>query len=262
MKFMNTATKTSFNTAKSNNNNNVKEEKREKVSVKLDEHITLPITQGSALITSKELAKHINGVFKGIFTDYCGCNLTQSQFTVELELTLFFNETANNTAALTNAIERAIKPSGSIAQNLQMITANNRSKMYQFANGGKDVLENFVSNTYKNNKGKVNWGQLVTEQLDSGSRYQYLVVQGLDLNKILKFICGNKNKDGHKLEYKVSVIRSVNDQLQLNAMYGMYRPGVINYLLSVMMLDCDEVNKMVSSLGMIPNEGQIPMIRA
>lgn len=259
MEFMNTATKSSMNTAKQNNT--AKEEKREKFTVKLDEHITLPITQGSALITSKELAKHINGTFKGIFEDFCGCNLTQSQFTGELELTLFFNESANNTGALTKGIERAIKPSGSIAQNLQMITANNRSRMYQLSNEGKDVLELLISNTYKNNKGKVNWGQLVNEQLDSGSRYQYLVVQGLDLNKVLKFICGNKNDKGHKLEYKVLVIRSVNDQIQLNAMYGMYRPGVINYLLSVMILDCDEVNKMVSQLGMIPNEGQIPMIR-
>lgn len=261
MKFMNTATKTNFNTANTNKQNNAKEEKREKFTVKLEEHTKLHITQGSALITSKELAKHVNTLFKGIFTDYCGCNLTQSQFTGELELTLYFNETSKNDA-LTNAIERSIKPSGTIAQNLQMITANNRSRMYQLTNEGKDALEMLVSNNYKNNKGKVNWGQLVTEQLDSGSRYQYLVVQGLDINKVVKFMCGSKNKENHKLDYKVLIVRSVNDQIQLNATYGGYRPGVINYLLSILILDCDEVNRMISQLGMIPNEGQIPMIRA
>lgn len=54
-------------------------EKREKTKITIPGHPEFPVTNDGAIMTSTDISKHVNALFKRIFADYAGCRVFVDQ---------------------------------------------------------------------------------------------------------------------------------------------------------------------------------------
>lgn len=200
----------------------------------------------SKIISTIDLAKLVNSVFRNALADYEGCIILPTQ-TGQFDCTLYFKDHGpiRDTAQVKNLIS-ITGPNKSASPVDRIAAFNNRTanKLYMLSEETKQILSEFVI-TRKNQQ--INWNQLVFEQAEQAwnANIVYVKVCGIDIVKILKKIYGGK-VDGDRRDYNVTLMRPV---------------GLNNYLISIQQLDTKEVEKLAQSVGIIQTGNSIAMIR-
>lgn len=201
----------------------------------------------SKIISTIDLSKLVNSVFKNALADYEGCIILPMQ-NGQFDCTLYFKDHGGPVRG-GDQIKNLISVSGQnrVGSAVDKITAfNNRTsnKLYSLSEETKQILSEFI-NIKKNQK--INWNQLVFEQAEQAynATIVYVKVCGIDIVRILKKIYGGK-VDGDRRDYNITLMRPT---------------GLNNYLISIQQLDTKEVEKLAQSVGIIQTGNSIAMIR-
>lgn len=88
----------------------------------------------------------------------------------------------------------------------------------------------------------------------AGNRNDYVKVICLDLNLIIKAIYGNKNEEGHFVDYETKIVRPINN-------YGVMPSNALYALLEISMLDCKEMEELCKNIGMMQTVSGLPIVR-
>lgn len=250
---------TNFNqqTRNYNNNNNKggnqnAQQKREPLSLNIDP-LEFDGVMKSKLTTTISLAKVVNQLFRPVFTDYEGCIIAPDQFG-QLQAALYFKDKGHvrNQDEIKTLIPVTERVQGSSAMDRVMrMNLRNSSKSYDVSNETKEILSEFI---YTRGNAKVNWGQHIVEQTERGyNGYSiYVKVVGIDIVRLVRKLYGGKI-DGARIDYNVSIIKPI----------GMDMSGGMNqnYLINIQQLDSREVERLASEIGVVPVQGNIPMVR-
>ena len=248
-------------TAVTNQNNlnggNLNMNETVKPKVQIDTEVFSSTTK-SKLTTTLDLAGEINQIFRPIFADYEGCTLMPDNMG-NLQATLYFKDKGAITDPADKRIknlESAVAPTkgASPIDKINALNARNRNKAYTLTEETKQVLEEFILK--RSRDGKVNWKEItaeVTEQSHYG--YQiYVKVSGIDIISILRAKYGNKSEGekGSPVQYAILFNKPLSPM-----------PGVAatNYLITITQLDVREVETLCKNVGMMPVQGNIPIIR-
>lgn len=206
----------------------------------------------SKLTTTISLAKTVNQLFRPVFTDYEGCIIAPDQFG-QLQAALYFKDKGmngrdNSIKTLVPVTERVqgTSPIDRIAR----MNLRNSNKSYDVSEDTKEILSEFI---YSRGD-KVNWSQHIVEQTERNyNGYSiYVKVIGIDLVRLVRKIYGGKI-DGSRIDYNVSIVKPI----------GMSMVGGVNqnYLINIQQLDSKEVERLASEIGVVPVQGNIPMVR-
>lgn len=249
---------TNFNQSKNYNNNRGEKgqqqapQKQEALRINI-EPLEFDGVMKSKLTTTIALSKTINQLFRPIFTDYEGCIIAPDQFG-QLQAALYFKDKGMN------GREDSIKTLIPVTERVQGTSAidritrmnlRNSSKSYDVSKDTKEILSEFI---YTRGNSKVNWNQHIVEQTEQAyNGYSiYVKIIGIDIVRLVRKIYGGKI-NGSRIDYNISVVKPI----------GMDMTGGANqnYLINIQQLDSREVERLASEIGVVPVQGNIPMVR-
>ena len=206
----------------------------------------------SKLTTTIALSKTVNQLFRPIFSDYEGCIIAPDAYG-QLQVSLYFKDKGYSgredvIKSLIPVTER-VKGTSAIDRIMQM-NLRNSSKAYDLSKETKDILSEFF---YTRGNAKVNWNQHVVEQTERQYNGQliYVKVVGLDLVRLVRKIYGGKI-DGSRIDYNISIIKPIGADMN-----GFNQ----NFLINIQQLDSKEVERLANEIGVVPQVGQIQMVR-
>lgn len=250
---------TNFNQTRAYNNNNRGGNGNQNASQK-QEPLTLNIeplefdgVMKSKLTTTISLAKTVNQLFRPVFSDYEGCIIAPDQFG-QLQAALYFKDkpmvTREDSIKTLVPVTERVQGTSAIDRITRM-NLRNSSKSYDVSKDTKDILSEFI---YTRGNSKVNWNQHIVEQTErTYNGYSiYVKVIGIDLVRLVRKIYGGKI-DGSRIDYNISIVKPI----------GMDMSGGMNqnYLINIQQLDSKEVERLASEIGVVPVQGNIPMVR-
>lgn len=250
--------------SKNNNYNNTKKaeettEKKEKIinkiNIKPEDFVAIKSTE---LVTLTELTIKAKTLFQGIFEDCEGGSIEVDPSGKGIAVKMYFKDCGKEYDDSNKF--RCIRP---IGQNIGNSTLerlkgvgrlNNTSKKYELTPEAKEIFESFMVKR-STTKG-INWNEFVGEfnNVRSGINYISVMVTGIDINKIVKKIKGNKNENGNYVDYNVVIEKPIGFAS---------RTSDQNYLIAIERIDRNALTKFTEEkLGMyLKDNGQIPMIR-
>lgn len=220
-------------------------EKRKKTTINLAEHPEFPATNDCSIMTSQDLAKHVNALFRRVFADYAGCKVIldqkQDQSTgqlildqnhpIQLELYFALGKTDNDKKIyafkpITDKVkEQSVNGKMDYIEKCMghniTITQNKSSEITQDA---IDILSSMLwynvatrislNPTAKefNNLGIVVEATTVQGQTPymtpNTQKFVYNVVQFVDINSVLAMLFGG-SEDGSNMIYQVVPLKPI-----------------------------------------------------
>ena len=249
---------TNFNQSKNYNNNRGEKgqqqapQKQEALRINI-EPLEFDGVMKSKLTTTIALSKTINQLFRPIFTDYEGCIIAPDQFG-QLQAALYFKDKGMNRRedSIKTLIPVTERVQGTSAiDRITRMNLRNSSKSYDVSKDTKEILSEFI---YTRGNSKVNWNQHIVEQTEQAyNGYSiYVKIIGIDIVRLVRKIYGGKI-NGSRIDYNISVVKPI----------GMDMTGGANqnYLINIQQLDSREVERLASEIGVVPVQGNIPMVR-
>lgn len=224
------------------------DEKREKTKLEIIQPDEFPSTFRSGLITTMDLCKKINAMFKSAVSDYWGSTILPNPSTGQLELVIYLKDLGNSDKIKLIQPVTNINKNSSIMNRLTSLNNRQLGKTIELTQDGKDIFEDFVIR----NNGKVNWKQHTVEVTEAISTYQtnkyniYLKVFNLDLPSVLKTLWGSRGENGESYSYSINYIRPVSQQ---------------NHIIEVKNYDNRAIEALAEKVGLIPTVGNFGIVR-
>ena len=227
--------------------------KRDPYKIELAENVPFNSIASSVYISSSDLMKLVNELFRGAFADFEGSVFETARnagIGAEPTVSLFFNHGKYEDQP--TACERS---NGKNVGNALLDRTRNRDRQimegdrYIISEDGKDVIAPLLTQRNFNN-GNPNWKLLVGDFVDTASTGfftmtqapQYTKISGLSINKLCSLIYGEK-LNGKNYEYDVKIAGGINTP------WGGSPQLTVNYMLIVNRVDRDEVAKVYEKLG-------------
>jgi hypothetical protein len=240
---------------------NVAKEGRKKFTIELTEHESYDAIAQSMYLTSTELCHYTSDLFRSVFADFEGCvfeTINQGKgMPVMPTISLFFN----HKPAVAGEVRACELPGANSTGSTVIDAMHQRDRRltigdrYHITQDGKDVFETLLF-PYLYNNGKINWGQIVSECTENATQSsmfayggyhqpQYTKISGIDPNRLVDLIFGNKDKDGNKVEYNVSILTVLNP-----AQYANIGSTNMNYLLNISRVSEKELDELCNKMGL------------
>lgn len=192
-------------------------QERQKLSLRIDEHAEFVGLLDTIFTDTTEICTQIGSVFSGVFHDWYGSRIDIGQ-NREIITSLFFAE--NGSPNIENkpcAIERIAskKDADSMIRTINSYIGGNNSRRYQLTQDGKDILEAVIPLRAKNNKGKVEWQNLTSEEavqnpMNYTGQNQVVYRTIIDLNRFIRLLYGTKDENGTEYQYMVNLGNPIN----------------------------------------------------
>lgn len=220
------------------------EESREKYTLEIETPEDFTEDASTMILTSNELCKYTNELFRALFADYEGCQPDMSNG--RFSLTLVFNHPKHE-----DGVHYAVEMPGkdNVSNNIISRTrAYDRlareGDRYSITEDGKDILTDFVFRNLVNRDGKVNWGTIMSEFTEKTTFYgpgtQYTKIFNIDPKAVCFAIFGKKGDDNAKVDYSVDVKGAINNGGD---------PRYANYVLFITRANTDRLLKTYEKLG-------------
>ncbi len=236
-------------------NNNMNNSKREnnKVWINTMQPMNFCVASEVTFISTNELSKKINYMFKHTFSDCQGCVL-QTDGKNKIDLMLYFDDNKSTSVGNIKAIERV-----SYAEpkniNDQILNFNTRSTkhVYRLTKEAKDIFTQFLP---KNNKRNTNWNYHFEEKyLGDGFKQSILcVIHNLDVTAVIEQIFGKyavTSNGNDRLAYRVFIEKPLTYVIEGKA---------TNFQLRIERMYINNSKLIAEQLGTIQSE-TIPMVR-
>ena len=243
-----------MNDQKRNSNGNSGETKeRKEFVIRIDEHPVVPQVGTIAYMTSDEFCSMISELFHGTFADFEG-TIFEANNGGEPTISLVFNHGSYGDKRVGCTLHGGKATGSSTMDRLRSRDrAIREGDRYYLTEDGKDVVKKFLTNRMYNN-GKINWKTIVSDYNDNTCSNMYSMVSNnhltkvsfIDLNKIYKFIMGNKNEKGERVEYGIQIVAPITPPA------FQMMPGAVvnrNYMLSITTVSEENVKKVYEKLG-------------
>ena len=205
--------------------NNEGKKNREKLRLHVDNSPAFTGLIDTAYTDSTEMCELINNTFRGIFGDYYGSKIEIAQ-NRQIVTALYFCENTAKESSKIDAIERVADATKhdteSRLQFINNIVGNSRHQnIYRLTNDGKDILESVIPFAARNNKGQINWDQLVTEGCFNNTPNYYGQNQVytrviIDLTRFVRMLYGTKDEKGVDYQFMVNLGNPINPTSSFN----------------------------------------------
>ena len=224
------------------------EEKRVPYTVEIDETIPFNADAETKILTSNELCKLANELFRQLFADYEGCYFEMSK-NGPATITAVFNHGKHEEGRHYAVDMAAAKDAGNDV--IQRARAFDRlakeGDRYHITEDGKDIFKKFLAPRFVERNGKVNWGLIVSDYVERpnafyGTATQYTKIEGIDPRQLCFALFGAKEENGERLDYAVEVRASVSSYNT----YGLVAP---NYALYILRAHEDNLKETYEKLG-------------
>jgi len=224
------------------------EEKRVPYTVEIDETVPFKTDAEIKILTSNELCKLANELFRAIFADYEGCYFEMSK-NGPATITAVFNH-GKHEEGRHYAVDMASSSKDAGNDVIQRARAFDRlakeGDRYHITEDGKDIFKKFLSPRFVERNGKVNWGLIVSDYVERtnafyGTAQQYTKIEGIDPRQLCFAIFG-KEENGERLDYAVDVRGSVSSYNT----YGLVSP---NYALHIVRAHEEHLKETYEKLG-------------
>ena len=233
-------------------NTNVKANNAEKTTARIE--VVDPIPFGgnmkSNLISTMEMAEIVSGLFGGVFRDYAGCKIrindgrglpavTSTIAMGALYVDLYFKEQPNNgEGKRVNLITPTKKENNgekeSLSQRFTRVCCTAPGRMYTVTKETYECLEEFVFAGIRPNWN--NYTQEITAQTHPYAKDEvFVVISGLDLNRIISKIYGTKTAEG-RFEYRATPSTVIPNKAD-------------EFIITVSQLDLETINDLQTTLG-------------
>lgn len=267
--------------------NESKESKPVKATLKLAP-ISFDDTTKSKILTNFDLCRLVNSAFNKAFRDFIGSTLWYDSVQARFKIDITFRENGNagagegllpNLIAVGGKLDNNSTPAKNPIATAQAISGMRSGGVYKLTKETQEILSNyympFEKADKKNDMPLWNQGFIIEAATDvtwgysSAAGYNYGVtetVRRLDLIMLLREIWDNKNDEDHRVDYAVSVIRSIpmannqDNRKVLGAGDPNYVP-IMSALMQVNQLDTVECEKLCNTIGMVPAYNGIYLIR-
>ena len=179
--------------------------------IEVEDHPSFDANIKSCFINTIELAEVLDGLFGPAMRDYVGCkialndgkfqHITNEVPVGRLYVSLYFKDCSNTAGdcPIANVTPRANTKGASKIDSLFRMTGANAGRTYDVTEETYEALDSF---RFFSNIRKANWNMLTTEVASNfgyaGTYNQEIVVciTGLDLEKIINVIYGNRTEEG------------------------------------------------------------------
>lgn len=232
------------------NNNTATKKDSEKFKIKVSQPVKYPSLIKGGLVTSYELMDHVSSLFTIAYKDFAGCYISPRVNGIGFDVKLYFTAPNRENDGAVFAFEkhdnRTDRPKGIIA-GLTSLEKRRSQQIYTLTDHGYEGLINFFPKGTKLNK------HIFEEQQNSNiNSGVYAVVVGLDINRILSTIYGEK-ENGEYLQYQLSPVRPL---AQINPNNP---SAAMDWILSIQRISMDELDRIGSKVGLVQTSG-IPMV--
>lgn len=260
------------------NNNEQNTDRRENNDIKANiTKCDFPGLHQMMVTTSIQLCTDLNQIFYNVFSDYNGMTINQDQMPtggIALYATLFFlpgsrHKTASaSTVEATQIINQINTNANLVERQLAMSRMSRQAKQFRLTDQARKFLASYIcdfkinhSNQPKKLVERVRWNECEIEQVDQVQQtylrqpiqQTYLTLKYISLEKILSSIYGKTNENGNPIQYQVQVAT------QLPNVIGGIQQN--NKLLTVAMVDVEQVNTLIEKLGVRPQISNFGIIR-
>lgn len=212
----------------------------------------------SKVTTTAKLAKTVSTIMKTTFVDFEGCIILPDN-SGKLSVALYFKDKQDDSTEKVKALQPVVgrRSNTSAYQRITNWNVRTRDKIYDLSQTAKEILSEFIP---KARNGKINWSNIMCEQTQYEYNMQTIYVQifGLDINRLVKKIYGNKIKKGEvieRYEYNVTplkpIVTGINPTINIPK----------DFIIKIERLNTREVEEIAKMVGTIPMSGAIPMIR-
>ena len=236
---------------------------RTKFVIEFEEHQPFDGVADCKFITSSELQKLASELFRGVFADFEGClfevwnNQNRGGF-LESHISLLFNH-GNYPGERVACEIPENKRTGSTAIDFQRRHDHQMrdGDRYYLTADGKDAIESLLT-PMRFNHGKIDWKGIVSEWSETNTMMygvkapQYTKVSFIDLNNLCRLIFGDKDENGEKVEYQVSIVGA------MNAPYPGMMPNMMsNYMLSITRVSEKQIKSLYEKLGFVTSASNV-----
>lgn len=220
-----------------------------KASIEVVDHLTFEGNMKTNFISSIDMAEIISSLFAPAFFDYYGCKVhindgrnpivAHTMPAGALYVDLIFKDqgaSPEGSKAWKNIIARGSKDSenSDLASRYMRVNGSNNGRAYEVTKKTYEALEEFTVNGQR-----TRWAELTQEISTSMSIYGkeevVVCVTGLDLNKIITKLYGDKTQDG-RYEYAVQPSTIIPSKTQ-------------EFVMQVSQLDLSTVRELQKTLG-------------
>ena len=195
------------------------QQERQKATLQIDEHPKFEGLIDMIFTDTTEVCTKISQVFSGVFHDWYGSRIDIGQ-NREIITSVFFAEQPQNVPNVEgklNAIERigSKKDIDSTIKTINSYIGGSNMKRYQLTQAGKDILEAVIPFRARNNKGKVEWQNLTSEDavhnpMNYTGQSQVVYRTVIDLNRFIRLLYGTKDENGVEYQYSVNLGAPIN----------------------------------------------------
>lgn len=232
------------------NSNSNKNDERVPFEVSLQEPLKLDVIAETAYIFSSDFCKSISELYRNVFADFEGCIFETANGIPTVSL--IFNHGQYDEGATVACSRLGDKTVGSsiidrTRSRDRQLTEGDR---YYLTDDGKDAIKQILIPRIYNN-GNPNWKTIVSDWTDRNVNtmytfqqpVQYTKIAFCDLNRLCSILYGDKDSDGNKVEYDVTIKSPWGPAGNTNS-------GIVsNYILAVTKVNAKEVRSMYEKLG-------------
>lgn len=255
--------------ASTNNNGSKENQQEQKLTAQINiESCEMESLTKSKLITTRDLGRMVNKVFRTAMPEYEGSRVYPEGYSIVADI--FFAERPQNTDFSNGKIKvlqrrdaqdkNGKRKASSIIDSYN--SRNKTSNAYELTQQGRDALSEFIDPVYfkgNMNDRKIDWKKVTSEMVErvdyfNNSRALFRVK--IDLRRLLSKIYGKK--DGKSLlMYDISICRPLN-QMQDPATGNIMSS---EYLLNIVQLSKDALEKALNDAGFSVNAGSLNINR-
>lgn len=242
-----------------NMGNNVQqnEEKKDAYYIKMERPADFDPCQELSITTTRDLSYAVNGVFKGAFSDYMGCNLVVVPVpNAGFVITPYLYFRLLPPQEYTNDKFFAFEPTmmkgkqNTFVDTLSLLTNPNMTasaRMAAITEDGKTALAEFIPHP-KNQQ--INWPQQYAVKTVDGETI--ISLTSANIYPIVKKIYGGKDEENSMYDYTITPTK----QMALD------NSGSANWVLNIQRKKEKALSRSLDKVGYIYRGGSIPMVRA
>ena len=230
-------------------------ENKSTASFHFDDKTPFKSVYGVEIISVKEFGHIVSNYMKKIFVDWEGCTVQSvasrsndgGNISAGLMLCFWFNHMTHpddgRVVALSNSVNDNNKGE-TLSTMRRMVNTINNGDGYRLTEDAQEMLTPYMLSSAFGRNSKINWGNYVTEvaprqnMFNTAPTVQYTMVYGLDIDKFIPEIFGDKDENGSPARYMYWPIVTPKSTINIDTWFlGIARMGL------------DEFSKITNYLG-------------
>lgn len=209
-------------------------------------------TYETRLITTQDICKKVNGLFRNAISDFFGSTILPNPTTGQMELTIYLKDTgASDKVKMIEPVVSTNLGTNDMGSRIANLNSRNLGRTIQLTKDAQEIFQEFLLKpNYGNNK--INWNNYSMECAEQvaayGGRYNiYIKLFNLNLNAVLAKIWGETATEGGRYEYSAVIAKPI--------------PGTNNFIVTIQRFHNNNIEEFASQVGLTPTVGSFNIVQ-